>query len=252
MRKRLTLALLSAMLATPALRAQDTPVDAKIFNHLSAGVEVGTTGIGVEVAMPCTNFLAFRTGVSFMPKIGFDFDIDYKTNKDKANGTCHTVNVEAKTNILDWKLLADFYPIPKGGLHLTAGFFLGKEFPIEAKNTRPLEDVGPGEGIEIGNTLITPDENMIARVNIAARKFKPYVGLGWGRAVPKRRVNFAFDVGAQFWGKPAMKAYSYDEQRWVKVGKGDVDEEDLNDAIDIVEKIRVYPVLNLRVNFRAF
>ena len=245
------LAAATAVATTVSAQIDPTP-DPMIFNHLSAGVEVGTTGIGLEVAMPCTRFLAVRTGVSFMPRFSFDFDIDYKTNKDKEMGTHHDVNVKGEVNMLDWKLLADFYPVPKAGFHITAGFFLGKEFPIEAKNTNPLEDVGPGEGIEIGNTIITPDENMIARVNIATRKMKPYVGIGYGRAVPKRRVNFAFDLGAQFWGKPAMKAYSIDEDRWVKVSKGDVDEEDLNDAIDIIEKIVVYPVLNFRVNFRAF
>ena len=32
--------------------------------------------------------------------------------------------------------------------------------------------------------------------------FRPYLGLGFGRAVPKKRVGVMFELGVQFHGKP--------------------------------------------------
>ncbi len=38
-----------------------------VFNHLGAGVGVGTTGITFELATPITSFVQMRAGVSYMP-----------------------------------------------------------------------------------------------------------------------------------------------------------------------------------------
>ncbi len=239
------------MVAGDAL-AQKKPLDLKILNHLSAGVGVGTTGVSFELATPCTNFIAFRTGINFMPKFSYKTDLDYTAHPDDpVRESRENVDIKAKIQMLDWKLLADVYPIPFTGFHVTGGFYLGTDFPFRAHNTKELAGVEPGEGIEIGSVFVRPDENGIARMNVATKQVRPYVGLGFGRAVPNRRVSFVFDIGAQLWGEPCLKTYSYDEHKWVKVGKGDVDDDDLNDAIDVIKKIVVYPVLNLRINFRA-
>ena len=141
MRKFLQLTLLLASLLTTNhtfAQPAGTPYgdqDEMMFNHLDIGLELGTTGIGLEVAMPCTKHVALRTGFSIMPPSSYSTDIDFKTNKDKREGTEHNVNVKAKLHMVDWKLLADYYPTSKGTFHLTAGFFLGTNFPVRMKNT---------------------------------------------------------------------------------------------------------------------
>ena len=36
-------------------------------------------------------------------------------------------------------------------------------------------------------------------------RFRPYLGFGFGRAVPgARRLNVQLDLGVQFWGKPRL------------------------------------------------
>jgi len=47
-----------------------------IFNSLSVGVSAGTTGIGVDVATPVTPYFAIRGGVSIMPGIHINTDVD--------------------------------------------------------------------------------------------------------------------------------------------------------------------------------
>ena len=45
--------------------------DYGFFNHVSAGISLGTDGIGIEVAAPLTYNFAVRAGYSFMPKIKY-------------------------------------------------------------------------------------------------------------------------------------------------------------------------------------
>ena len=74
--------------------------------------------------------------------------------------------------------------------------------------------------------------------------FRPYVGLGVGRMVPKRRVGVRFEVGCQFMG--SVKVYQSNTQLSIdEMAKGG------GDFSDIVEKINLYPVLKLGISTRV-
>ena len=125
-------------------------------------------------------------------------------------------------------------------------------------------------GLELGNTAniysqysLVTDENGNIEIDMKVNAFKPYVGIGFGRAVTKHRVGVQFDLGVQFVGRPGMfgnvKYFDYDAGDFVtrteRLERGRItnDEyEDIDDAIRIMEKFRVYPVLKIRVNGRIF
>ena len=74
----------------PILNEKDRP-QYNIFNHLDAAVTLGTTGIGVEVASPVTNWAQLRLGYAFMPRFHYhmNFDVqvgEVKESKYDANG----------------------------------------------------------------------------------------------------------------------------------------------------------------------
>ncbi|MBQ7180255.1 MAG: hypothetical protein IJR87_03065 [Bacteroidaceae bacterium] len=228
-----------------------------VFNHLSAGIEVGTTGFGVELAAPATRFVTVRTGFTMLPAISFDPTVHYTSNKGKKR------DVELKTKLkeLDWKLLADVYPIPTSSFHLTAGFYLGKSNFIDAENKVPLTvgigpgyDLEPNEGLMVGNYLIEPNDAGFIKAHAKVGAFKPYLGVGFGRPVSKsgKLVSCAFDLGVQFWGKPKLEAWAPDDSKWAQVKKEHIDDEDFQDVYDIIRKICVYPVLNFRLYFNCF
>ena len=228
-----------------------------VFNHLSAGIEVGTTGFGVELAAPASQFVTLRTGFTMFPTISFDPTVHYTSNKGKKR------DVELKTKLkeMDWKLLADAYPFKNSSFHITAGFYLGKANFIEAENKVPLsvgygpnDDLEPNEGLMAGNYLIEPNDAGIIKAHAKVSGFKPYLGIGFGRPVSKtgKLVSCAFDMGVQFWGKPKLEAWAPDDNKWAEVKKEHIDDEDFQDAYDIVRKICVYPVLNFRLFFNCF
>jgi hypothetical protein len=96
----------------------------------------------------------------------------------------------------------------------------------------------------IGDYTIPVDKNGNVSGGLKVANFRPYVGLGFGRVVPKKRINFMFEMGVQFHKTPE-----------VYTDYGDLGSalEEADDAFsDIIEKITIYPVLKLRLNGRIF
>ena len=101
--------------------------------------------------------------------------------------------------------------------------------------------IGIGEPVDPDEYLAQED----IHGSLEAKKFRPYLGLGFGRAVPKGRLNFGFELGVQFMGK--MKVYSngnpLDELT-------DVENDD--DWKKVMDKLKVYPVLKFTLSGRIF
>jgi hypothetical protein len=284
--KKLLLICALATLGLSQAFAQLDEDDFGFFNHLSAGVSLGTDGIGIEVAAPLTYSFAVRAGYSLMPKFkyskGLDLGLSDQDKADMARGTYKgaflspEVDLEGKLNMGDFKLLIDWYPFRSSSFHATAGFYIGRGTVVEVTNKRPFIKDGYDAGIELGDASSTvnygmsrytlkPDENGNLKVEAKVNGFKPYLGIGFGRAVPKGSVGVQFDLGVQFWGKPEVHGnMEYIEPstgqvvtRYEKINKNRIisqnkDYQDLKDAIKTIEKIGVYPVLNIRINGRIF
>lgn len=75
--------------------------------------------------------------------------------------------------------------------------------------------------------------------------FRPYLGLGFGRAVPrKNRVGFMFEMGVQFHKIPEVYS-DYGELK-------QLNEMADNDFSDIIDKLTIYPVLKFRLCGKIF
>ena len=252
--------------------------DKNLFNHLSAGIGVGTDGLpSFDVAVPCTNYLGIRVGYGIVPKFKYKKEFDYKYK-----GNDYTAKGEFKTHLGAFKMLFDVYPAPKSSsFHVTAGFYIGSGDALTLKNvTSPLPGILPvdyGTGtISLGDPSLKkmigtdPEGNVKGRVKV--NSFRPYLGIGFGRDIPKKLCSVNFDLGVQFWGKPKLQVWKFDQDlnlngtvtdksEWVTFTKDDFKEnpatgydgdDDVYDVMKVVEKLKVYPVLSLRVGFRCF
>ena len=78
------------------------------------------------------------------------------------------------------------------------------------------------------------------------KAFRPYVGIGWGRGVPKNhRLGFAVDLGAQFWGTPKVYCQG-NELKAEDVGNSD------GGVMKTLTKVKVYPTLTFRLTGKIF
>lgn len=120
---------------------------------------------------------------------------------------------------------------------------------IEGTGDQDLKDkIAEAEsaGIVIGDQTI-PFDKKTGKVSggLEVANFRPYVGLGFGRAVLSKRLNVSVELGVQFHGRPEV---------YTNTGKLDLNSlgEDGSTFSDIIDKLKVYPAFKIRLNGRIF
>ncbi|MDE6577673.1 MAG: hypothetical protein K2K58_05835, partial [Muribaculaceae bacterium] len=125
-----------------------------VADHLDASFTLGTGGLGLEVATPLTKWATLRAGIEWMPSfnIPLNFELSSFSENGATNDVSHIqemvkdlmgldmddkVTMNAKPNMLNFKLLVDVFPFQNNRhWHFTAGFYLGSPVVGRAKNTR--------------------------------------------------------------------------------------------------------------------
>ncbi|MBQ5872221.1 MAG: hypothetical protein IIW69_07450 [Bacteroidaceae bacterium] len=230
--------LLSSLLVLFAFGAS-AQKDLRILNHLAIGAEVGTMGVGIDVAMPVTPFVDVQAGFTMFPNIKFNTSIDLSHRHPELN------KIPAKGEVLmkGGKVLVNVMPLPIiTSFHVTAGLYFGSTDVMGLYNTEPIP---ANYALALGDYLLEPNSDGFIDGKLKVNKVKPYLGIGIGRGVPKRRVGFKCDLGVVFWGKPSV--YCNDTQIHDTDAGGDGDE-----VMKIISKFKVYPVLNFRICGRIF
>ena len=180
-----------------------------LFNHLDASVTLGTTGIGIDLSSPVTNWAHLRLGYSFMPHFHYDMNFgiqvgDTQESKYDANGnrvvtkfdrlaemleglTGYKVDdevmVEGRPTYHNLKFLVDVFPFQNNKhWHVTAGFFWGPSKVADARNK--MEEMPSLLAVGIYNRLyentIRSYESVIRYENgeIEIWDIEPIVSLG--------------------------------------------------------------------------
>ncbi len=247
--------LAALLLATTAAWADDNN-DKNLFNHMSVGINIGTNGVGGDIGLPITNLLGLRVGYNWVPRVKFSDEVDIETIDGSGFGS---EEVEGKLNMGTFHALIDVYPFRNNhGFHITAGAYLGQGGVVDIYNKVPGSLLSTYErnqvatnpaGVAFGDYLLTPDKNGNVNAYMRVAKFRPYLGVGFGHAVPKGRFTCQFDMGVQFWGKPSVWINGDGGEH--EVEKSDFDSEP-NKFFKFATKLSVYPVINLRIVGRIF
>lgn len=235
--------ILSISFALISLRAAAQSLSTPgVFNHISVAASAGTTGLGFEVAVPLTAYLNIRTGYEKIPSIKMTTKIPYSLK-----GQSSKVKVEEKFSLDGWKILFDVYPSKYYIFHLTIGLYSGESVIVTAMNVTPLDDLL--KSLPIGGFNIAVNDGHVS-ATMEVNKVKPYLGIGFGRAVPKRRMGVVIDLGVLFWGTPTV--YENVTGRHLPVGYSDLDKIDKDGIMNTISKIKAWPVLSVRLTGRLF
>lgn len=159
-----------------------------MFNHLDLSVDLGTTGIGFDLAMPVGDYVQLRTGFDFMPK--FHHNMSFKVqvgDPNEQDESQSSAKFERLANMLEgftgyrvddhidmvgeptfnnFKFLVDVFPFKNNKhWHFTAGFYLGSSKVAKACNT--MEDMPSLMAVAIYNNMydkISSGEGIIFNV----------------------------------------------------------------------------------------
>ncbi|BAR48404.1 hypothetical protein TFKS16_1249 [Tannerella forsythia KS16] len=199
------------------------------FSSLGAGLSMGTTGIDAELVTSLHPKWMLRGGVSALA-VDFTAKMNlYDHGKEYANRT----DINGEVRMVNSKILLDFYPT-RSAFFVSGGFYLGNRAiaKLNGKSDRDLKWDG----------YIIPAEHGRIEAEVRASVFKPYAAIGYGRAIPVRRVGFRMELGAMVQGKPDI----YD-RHGTNLGKADINRPEFSHTL---QKWVVYPVLSFRLTGR--
>ena len=254
MKKAVLLSLAALLLSASA--------GAQVFNHLSVGAGVGTDGLSLEVAAPLGKYVDVRAGYgTAVGLIGYTVkDLSVPEHPGAARSSDVPVPLRITLGMSDARLLFNLYPSADKGFHFTVGALLGSPAFIRGTLSSLPADYNT-VGFDVDGYLVKAKDGVLATelrapgLGGSGFAVKPYVGIGFGRAVPTAsRVSFSFDLGAAYQGQPGLWAEGEGiTGRVKKVQLTGEQIEDLDEVIDEVGKYAAFwPTLSFRLYVKLF
>ena len=256
--KKLIISGLAMFMSLTSVMAQE---ETGIGNHLGWGVGFGTEGFNASIATDLTQYAELEFGVNYAPGFsrksdgGVFHSPELGQNRKYINYTDKKpVDIGVKTSInratLDFK--GSVYPFAANDnfasdLFVALGVsFAGKEIASLEGTLKSPKDGAGDKYVRAGKymlPLVGNNADASARVN----SVRPYVGLGYGRLVPKNTLGFRVEAGCQFSG--SVKVYHGDEE--VKL-LSDYNIEAKSTAKKFMDFFSIYPVLKVSLRGKFF
>jgi hypothetical protein len=182
----------------PILTKDSISVNKK--NSFSAGILFTTNGFGLQLAqqIDTKNKLAIKlSGTHFLYSINNQIvTIDGKNIYFFGNSlTGIKLIVNGKINFGSANLILDYHPFGNA-LRISTG--CGLVF------SRINFIATPKDSLKQGDISIGPEEQGNIFYDLKTQLVCPYLGIGLGRAIPKRRVGFNFEIGSYYIGAPKL------------------------------------------------
>lgn len=228
MKKINSLLILSLLMVhvTFAQNAQSVkPENSSEPGRFGLGINLSTNGVGGQLAAKLSKNgrLAGRLEGRYLTTSMNNFETEVSGRKLVANATLTLGSVGA---------MFDYHPF-------------GNAFKITAGYALLLNDVSAvavtKDSTKYGEISIPPGE--LGDINFGLTvKPSPYIGLGFGRAIPKKRFGFTFEIGAYYTGSPEISF----------VSTGMLEPTSANEAVlkENFSGLTWWPVMNLGFNFR--
>ena len=183
------------ILFTSLAVAQGANAQLGILNHMTVGVDVGTTGIGADIAMPITRFFDVQAGFSIMPHFKYNTDVHLNLPGGVNTYLPQPINfseipVQGKLKMVNGKVMINFMPLAISSFHITVGAYFGGSDVIDVYNTNdgqliaisqanqtirdnnlPVDEIG----LKMGDYLLTPYAQGNVKATMRTKSFKQYV-----------------------------------------------------------------------------
>ncbi len=182
----------------------------------------------------------------------------------------YDMTFDAEPHMSAAHFMVDYYPKDNNSFFISVGAFIGSNkitavndsYPDEIKELKGVAEYNQKHpedkiGIQKGPYLLEPDAN--GKVNAsfdATLKFQPYIGIGFGKSVPKyrmstntpynKRVGYMFEIGARFWGTPSITCNG------VKIDNKTLEKTGETKMLRTITSLPFYPVIKFRISGRIF
>jgi hypothetical protein len=205
--------------------AQENDSISKNRKH-AIGLSIGT-GVAFDYSYKFTD----RFSVTVRYNV---FQYEIKDLKQTIDGEDLLIGADIDFKNID--VLFSYYPFKTsfkliGGL----GYFTNRKLTIPAVFA---------EGVSIGEVEFTPEELGEITIDMEWKQIMPYVGIGFGRAVPNKRLGFGIDIGTYLGGEPDVALDA------TGLLAGTVDQEEvLNNGLS---ELKFIPYFSFRLSYSLF
>ncbi len=172
---------------------QKSPKEGSNLHRLGLGLHGGLIGVGADLGYQFNSMLGIRAKYSVVPISMVLESAGYgMPQKMEFSGANLLVDVSAKLDHAD--LMIDFHPF-RNAFRLSAGLgiFAGNQIKINAAFM---------DSTQFGEITFTPNDIGSIGLNWVLNTANPYLGFGFGRPAPKRRIGLGMDLGAFYMGPP--------------------------------------------------
>ena len=195
--------------------------------HVGAGVGISfPQGLQADAALRFSPLLSMRGGIGYLPSFRVyegEMALEGVQGIESLLGYTPNATWQANASALTGRLLVDLHPF-RNGFRITAGLYLGAPslaahaILINPQTKQPIvEDPSVKESINRDKmpkvtlqnqdkpeeyVVIQPsrDGSIDAKLSLG-KSLQPYIGIGYGYAVPMSRVSFMLDLGVLYAGK---------------------------------------------------
>jgi len=152
------------------------------------GLNIATNGFGLQFAqnINSSNTLAVRVGGMYMPISLTNFEYDFE-------GTVLVINGDIKLGSV--QALIDFHPF-KNAFKITGGLAYMLTDVVALANVK--------DSVKQGEITLSPAQVGNIDVGLKVGPLCPYIGIGFGSAVPKTRFSFNFEIGGYYITQPQV------------------------------------------------
>ena len=253
--KKLIISGLAMFMSLTSVMAQE---ETGIGNHLGWGVGFGTEGFNASIATDLTQYAELEFGVNWAPGFARTENGDAFTLDEVKK----PVEIGVKTSInratLDFK--GSVYPFATNE-NFSSDLFVSLGVSFASKEIASMEGSCTSNGIapedlekplfvRAGKFMLPVDKKsgeLVVDGSCRVNSVRPYVGLGYGRLVPKHTLGFRVEAGCQFSG--SVKVCHGDEE--VKL-LSDYNIEAKSTAKKFMDFFSIYPVLKVSLRGKFF
>ncbi len=156
-------------------------------SNWALSIGVGTLGFGGTINKKISNHFTVNLGY-YQGNLNQSAETTFGNDK---------VSIDANIKVGAAVLLFDYHPSVNSSFRFT----FGAAYNLNNYNV----DITPKGDQSYG--LIIYNSDQVGKINfdIKGANVAPYLGIGFGNAVPKRRVGVGFDLGAFYHGNPQTK-----------------------------------------------
>jgi len=152
----------------------------------AVGIHAGFPGFGLDYGRKLGNQLMLRGQINLM-KLNIN-DLGYQFEDTK-------LLIDAEVNFLNIDALLDYHPFKNSSFRLTVG--LGYFIDQVISSTVAFDG-----DLLFNDITYTPEQVGVIGLTNSWGAVAPYGGIGFGRAVPKGKFGFGFELGTYYGGKP--------------------------------------------------